>query len=62
VAPWAEVWVDGKKKGTTPIDPIQLKPGKHQIRLVNKDLKVDRKENVELQPGETKELKFKLNQ
>ncbi|MEW5849548.1 MAG: PEGA domain-containing protein, partial [Myxococcota bacterium] len=62
VSPWAQVWVDGKSKGMTPLEPLQLKPGKHTVRLENKDLNVKRTETVTLKPGEEGELKIKLSQ
>jgi hypothetical protein len=34
--PWAEIYVDGQKRGNTPVfRTAQLTPGKHQVRLVN---------------------------
>jgi serine/threonine protein kinase len=34
--PWAEVYVDGQYKDTTPLDkPIVLSPGKHRVRFKN---------------------------
>jgi serine/threonine-protein kinase len=41
VRPWAEVHVDGKKIGVTPVAPMQLAVGPHQVRLVNPDLGKD---------------------
>jgi serine/threonine protein kinase len=38
VRPWAEVWVDGKKIGHTPIQ-VQVPPGLHKVELRNPDLK-----------------------
>jgi serine/threonine protein kinase len=38
VRPWAEVWVDGKKVGHTPLQ-VQLPPGMRRIELKNPDLK-----------------------
>jgi len=36
VSPWGEVYVDGKKRGTSPpITEIRLSPGKHRIELRN---------------------------
>jgi serine/threonine-protein kinase len=37
VRPWAEVAVDGKPVGTTPMRPIQLAAGTHTIRLTHPD-------------------------
>jgi serine/threonine protein kinase len=36
VTPWAEVYVDGQYKDTTPLEkPIVLSPGKHSVRFKN---------------------------
>ena len=34
VTPWAEVRIDGKLVGTTPLAPRQLAPGAHDITLI----------------------------
>ena len=33
--PWADVYVDGKKVGTTPLAGYKLEAGNHQIKLLN---------------------------
>jgi len=39
VQPWAEVWVDGRKRGISPpLLTLQLPPGSHSIELRNPDL------------------------
>ena len=38
VRPWAEVWVDGKQRGHTPLQ-LSLQPGQHVIELRNPDMK-----------------------
>jgi serine/threonine-protein kinase len=35
VTPWAEVFVDGERKGETPLPPIVLPPGSHVVELRN---------------------------
>jgi len=35
VNPWADVYIDGDLKATTPSGPIKLNSGKHTIKLVN---------------------------
>jgi serine/threonine-protein kinase len=38
VYPWGTVYVDGEKKGTTPLrEPIPLAPGTHLITIANPD-------------------------
>lgn len=38
VNPWAEVTLDGKRVGLTPLAPIEVVPGKHRITLANSEL------------------------
>lgn len=38
VQPWAEMWIDGKKRGHTPIQ-VAVTPGKHKVELKNIDLR-----------------------
>lgn len=33
--PWAEIFIDGRSRGTTPNLGIPLSPGKHRVKLVN---------------------------
>jgi serine/threonine protein kinase len=51
VLPWADVWVDGKKKGQTPMAPVELLEGFHQVRLVNDQLSKDLEKKVQIRPG-----------
>ncbi len=43
VHPWAEVFLDSKSLGTTPLEPLDVVVGKHVIVLKNTDLNVERK-------------------
>lgn len=38
VHPWADVFVDGQPVGLTPLAPVELRAGKHQLKLVNSQL------------------------
>ena len=51
VLPWANVWVDGQKKGQTPMPSMELLEGYHQVRLVNDQIGKDQTEKVKIQPG-----------
>lgn len=51
VLPWADVIVDGKAAGTTPLAPIQLAPGPHSIVLRNAELGAVRNMWVTVKPG-----------
>lgn len=47
VAPWAEVSVDGRPIGTTPLKPLSLPPGAHTVRLQHPDFRpLQKKVNV----------------
>jgi eukaryotic-like serine/threonine-protein kinase len=50
--PWSEVWVDGKLIGNTPQMNIPLKPGQHQVTLINANFNVRKTISVEITPGE----------
>lgn len=53
----ATVYVDGKKKGTAPLAaPLELKKGKHKVRVVLKKQKLDKKGTVSVVPGEAVEF------
>ena len=55
VTPWAEVFVDGESHGTTPIKPLDLEPGSHQVLLVNGGKKKSR--DVYITAGQEAEVK-----
>lgn len=62
VVPWAEVYIDGKYFGRSPTD-IVLTPGKHKLRLVNKERDVDYSEEHDFRPsddGATQTLRFEM--
>jgi serine/threonine protein kinase len=53
VIPWAEVYIDGEYKETTPLeDPISLPAGKHYLKLVNPNLSTW-SDSINIQPGRT---------
>jgi len=53
VTPWAHVYIDGKPVGTTPLTPLNLPPGAHEIRLENDTLKAKRSFTVMIEPNKT---------
>ncbi|MBI5495486.1 MAG: PEGA domain-containing protein, partial [Deltaproteobacteria bacterium] len=59
-APWAEVRVDGKRMGVTPMAPLKLVEGEHQVVLDNKDLKARKTLSVTIEAGKDAELKVKM--
>ena len=51
VNPWANVSIDGKKLGSTPLSPLKLKPGNYELSLVNQALKKNVRRVVTVEPG-----------
>ena len=60
VAPWAEVFLDGQRLGTTPLEPVSVPSGTHKVKLVNNEIHATRTLTVEVKPGETSLVKAKL--
>jgi eukaryotic-like serine/threonine-protein kinase len=60
VAPWAEVYFQGKNLGITPIDPIELPAGSQALVLKNPRLGVERRVVVQVRPGAVTKLKVDL--
>jgi hypothetical protein len=60
VAPWAEVEIDGTAYGVTPMAPVKLMAGEHQVRLKNGELHADRMIKVKIQSGAPETLKVNL--
>jgi hypothetical protein len=50
--PWAEVWIDGRRHGVTPLVAHDLPCGRHELLLRNQDLNVERREAIQVQAGE----------
>ncbi|MBL7074558.1 serine/threonine protein kinase [candidate division KSB1 bacterium] len=60
VYPWAEVFIDGVPKGTTPLrKPLVLTPGEHVVVLKNPSFP-QWEDKVQLERGKTLELKIRL--
>jgi hypothetical protein len=59
VRPWANVSIDDKRLGTTPIKPQRLLPGKHKLRLEKDGVIQDHEFDVV--PGENLELRYRLD-
>jgi serine/threonine protein kinase len=51
VVPYATVFLDEKEIGTTPFDPIEVSPGRHIVRLVNRELSKTELRAIDLKPG-----------
>jgi serine/threonine-protein kinase len=58
--PWAEIWIDGRKVETTPVDRrIPVPAGRRWLRLVNPYYR-EHVERLELRPDEVKEIRVHL--
>ncbi len=49
--PWAFVYVDGKKIGTTPVKAHKLQPGKHVVKLINDALNYKKRIPINVKPS-----------
>ena len=58
--PWANVTVDGRSVGTTPIAAISLPAGPHSVGLQNSELGVSRSSSVVVRSGKLTTLKVNL--
>ena len=54
--PWANIYIDGKLIGATPISKHKLPAGSYKIQFKNPKAKIDKTIPVELEAGETKRL------
>lgn len=54
------VSLDGKELGQTPLKPVKVLAGKHQLRLVNQELKIDHTEEVDVQPRQHSTFQISL--
>jgi serine/threonine-protein kinase len=54
------VSLDGKELGQTPLKPVKVLAGKHQLRLVNAELKIDHTEEVEVKPRQHSTFQISL--
>jgi hypothetical protein len=54
------VSLDGKELGQTPLKPVKVLAGKHQLRLVNAELKIDHAEEVEVKPRQHSTFQISL--
>jgi serine/threonine-protein kinase len=62
VTPWAEIFEGKKSLGVTPMPPIELSVGTHQLTLKNSDLNVSRNLTVKVTKGGTVLQRVDLSQ
>jgi serine/threonine protein kinase len=58
---WAEIFVDGKKIGNTPIFGYSLPAGSYTVRVKNDGAGIDQSKQVTVKAGETASLPFSAN-
>jgi hypothetical protein len=51
--PWSQIYVDGALVGHTPQMALQLRAGRHAIKLVNPDMGLEKKLSVSIRAGKT---------
>jgi len=62
VNPWAEVFINDKKIGTTPLrDEIRLESGEYELKLVHEDFPVYT-ETIEIKQDELKTIRINFNE
>jgi serine/threonine protein kinase len=59
--PWAQVWINGKAIGVTPLFQIPMKPGEHTMRLENTDLNIDKTQKIVIKSAENLRLFVELD-
>ncbi len=60
VTPWAEVTIDGRVLGVTPLQPVDLAEGAHLIALKNGELGIVAKRRITVAPNRESLLKLDL--
>jgi len=61
IVPWAEVWLDGRPVGTTPLRPLTVPPGVHTVRLQHPSFRPLQK-SVRIRSAETTVLDVVLEE
>ena len=51
IRPYATVFLDGKALGVTPLAPVTVTAGTHQVRLINRELRKDLARSITVKPG-----------
>jgi hypothetical protein len=60
VAPWGEVFVDGKSRGVSPpLRSLELAPGAHTVEIRNSTFPVH-VQHVQLKPGEAVKIRHRF--
>jgi len=62
IRPFAQVFIDGKSVGETPLPALQLSVGKHRLRLVNEELGKNVEQDIVVKSGENNVFKLNLKE
>lgn len=62
IRPYATVYLDGKLIGETPVPAQTVFEGKHELKLVNRDLKYEKSFDIVVRPGQTTPFKKNLEE
>ena len=60
--PWAEVTIDGKHIGPTPLLNVALRAGSHTVQLENPQFGLKKTVKIQIEAGETKTQVIDLQQ
>jgi len=58
--PWAQVYIDGRYRGVTPLQGLKLKAGTHEVRLVNPEQNLETRFKAVIRPNRTLSKVIKL--
>ncbi len=58
--PWTNVQIDGAVYGATPLGPVELQPGMHEVVLANKAKGIRLTRSMRILPGQTQRLQEKF--
>lgn len=56
------VFLDGRELGQTPLKPVKVLSGKHQLRLVNQALGIDHTEELDVRPRQRSTLEISFEE
>jgi hypothetical protein len=59
--PWAEVYLDGRNLGRTPLVSGEVPSGSHELVLINKDRGLEYRETLQIAGGETAKKRYVFN-
>ncbi len=60
--PWTQVWINGVRRGSTPLYRVELKPGEHELWLKNGPYGIAKKQKIRIRSGATRKLDLVLKE